>query len=88
MRRGLALEWKPEPPRKSGFADFSRADAIRNELDAAVELRDTPDGTTWKVGKAPACWWRVGLVSLLISHSHACAFSKGFDVKQSFIMRW
>lgn len=30
--------------------DFARADAIRGELDAmGVELRDTPEGTTWKV---------------------------------------
>lgn len=29
--------------------DFARADAIRQELDAlGIELRDTPDGTTWK----------------------------------------
>lgn len=33
--------------------DFARADAIRSELDeAGVELRDTPDGTTWKVKAA------------------------------------
>jgi cysteinyl-tRNA synthetase len=29
--------------------DFARADAIRGELDAmGIELRDTPEGTTWK----------------------------------------
>ena len=29
--------------------DFARADAIRLELaDRGVEIRDTPDGTTWK----------------------------------------
>ncbi|MFN8220475.1 MAG: cysteine--tRNA ligase [Fimbriimonadales bacterium] len=34
--------------------DFARADAIRQELDAmGVELRDTPEGTTWKA-KGPA----------------------------------
>lgn len=34
--------------------DFSKADAIREELDASgVELRDTPTGTTWKL-KGPA----------------------------------
>jgi len=33
--------------------DFARADAIRQELDAkGIELRDTPEGTTWKP-KAP-----------------------------------
>ncbi|MEQ1822189.1 MAG: cysteine--tRNA ligase [Fimbriimonadaceae bacterium] len=30
--------------------DFAKADAIRKEVDeAGVELRDTPDGTTWRV---------------------------------------
>ncbi len=30
--------------------DFARADAIRKEVDdAGVELRDTPEGTTWRV---------------------------------------
>ncbi len=29
--------------------DFARADAIRNQLDdEGIELRDTPEGTTWK----------------------------------------
>ena len=31
--------------------DFATADAIRDKLgEAGVEIRDTPDGTTWHIG--------------------------------------
>jgi cysteinyl-tRNA synthetase len=34
--------------------DFAKADAIRAQLEAeGIELRDTPDGTLWRVRSAP-----------------------------------